>query len=136
MGRAWNFAHKDRFRGYSKRWRQNHPDRYAALNRRTALNRKLKALGIISGSQPHCARCGCNDVRVLEVNHVYGGGDQERRTLNNTNLIQAVVYGQRPVDGLEVLCSACNGIDFIERKYPDLHGRLRVVWSGGENPCP
>jgi len=26
------------------------------------------------GLEPHCSYCGCDDVRLLEVNHRFGGG--------------------------------------------------------------
>ena len=38
--------------------------------------RRLNLLNIVSNNNPHCVRCGRNDIRLLEINHKNGGGGQ------------------------------------------------------------
>lgn len=90
---------------------------------------RLQALRMIAGTDKlQCIRCGCDDVRLLEINHKNGGGvkDQENRGGSN-GISQAIVSGRRGVEDLEILCRPCNAIDYLERRYGPLP--MWVVWS-------
>lgn len=70
-----------------------------------------------------CKGCGCNDIRVLQINHVHGGGTRERLSmgLSGFKLIREIVAGRRGVDDLDIRCANCNIIFEYEsgrRKLP------------------
>lgn len=121
-------APRDRSEGPGK-WRAvpGNQQRYSAAVR-DRLRRRV--FFRVSGSiVPRCARCGCDDVRLLELNHRNGGGAKELRAIGSQRKLQyAIATGKRPVDDLEVLCKPCNAIHALELKYGALP--MRIVWEG------
>lgn len=80
-----------------------------------------------------CAKCGCDDTRFLEVNHIKGGGNIERKELSkddnyeSQNMILLIHNNKRGIEDLNLLCKPCNGIDHLERVYGKTG--LKVVWD-------
>jgi len=88
-----------------------------ALGRRTGESRPgklhttvIKMLGGV------CVKCGCTDLRVLEVNHIDGGGKTEYLSKSNQAFYWKVFYGERTIDDLNVMCASCNALYEYERK--------------------
>lgn len=82
---------------------------------------RLEALQIVSGSvKPKCSNCGCALIELLEINHMYGGGNKERRQRNYKckPFYADIVNGKRRTDDLDVLCGVCNRAHYIERISP------------------
>lgn len=59
-----------------------------------------------------CARCGINDMRVLQLDHVNGGGTQENKRIHARGV--AIRALENPTD-FQVLCANCNWIKRWER---------------------
>jgi len=76
--------------------------------------RRLKVLQILGGK---CVRCGNADLRVLQINHIAGGGIKEYRALNGHlgKFYMAIVSGERRRDDLNLLCANCNVLYEYER---------------------
>jgi len=80
-----------------------------------------------------CAMCGCDDIRLLEINHIIGGGHKEQQRLKKTdhnlsqNFTMLIHKGKRGTEDLNLLCRVCNSIDHLERVYGNTG--LRVVWD-------
>ena len=74
-----------------------------------------------------CSNCGCNDINLLEINHMNGGGKKELDALKSGDLKYLIINGSRKTDDLNLLCRPCNGLDYLERKFGRLP--LRVVWD-------
>ena len=80
-----------------------------------------------------CAMCGCDDIRLLEINHIKGGGNKEWKRMrgvnhsSNQNLTMLIQKGKRGTEDLNLLCRVCNSIDHLERVYGNTG--LRVVWD-------
>jgi len=114
---------------YSRRWREKNPEKVRAANLARTLEEKRRAFAII-GSR--CVRCGCDDVRPLETNHVDGGGSAEARERIARGVggptWHAVLRGERTTDGLNTLCRLCNALEYVERRFPDLKGAWRIEW--------
>ncbi len=94
--------------------------------------RRLKALSLIAnGASVRCANCGCDEYSALEINHVGGGGRREYKAhgYGAKALYERIASGQRGVDGLSILCKVCNILEFVERKFPQLRGRITVMWK-------
>jgi len=91
--------------------------------------------GVLSKIDPamKCAMCGCDDTRLLEVNHIKGGGKKEQQTFkednhrSSQNIIMLIHKDKKDTEDLNLLCRVCNSIDHLERVYG--HTGLRVVWD-------
>ncbi len=69
---------------------------------------KIKALTHYSGGDyPHCVKCGIDDVDVLCLDHINGGGTKERRQTNRKD-IHRILYSKNYPDGFQTLCANCN----------------------------
>ncbi len=88
-----------------------------------------KVFAIISKStEPECANCGCDDIRLLEVNHKNGGGGKEmEKGRNSMAFYRDIIALRRPVDDLEILCRVCNAKHYLEMQYGKLP--IAVVWQ-------
>src|ERR1019366_8045405 len=66
--------------GYERQLREANPDAYVLRKAKQCMdwfNQKTAAIAALGGK---CARCGITDPRVLQIDHVSGGGSQERRS--------------------------------------------------------
>lgn len=81
---------------------------------RTELYRKLR-LQIIKRLGGQCVVCGNNDYRVLQIDHVHGGGEQERKFINvwtyYRRILRDICSGR-----YQLLCANCNAIKKYENR--------------------
>lgn len=90
---------------------------------------KKEALIKISG-EAICVYCGCNDIRILEINHKYLGGSKERKDKPcnvGHGLYIKITNGLREVNDLEVLCRVCNALHYVKKKF-DINN-FKIKWS-------
>lgn len=78
-------------------------------------NQRLKLIQILGSkcSNPNClVPNGCNDVRCLQIDHINGNGNRDRRIMGGT--IALVRYYLKNLDeaknDLQILCANCNWI--------------------------
>lgn len=75
--------------------------------------RRLRA-AVIAVLGGRCVRCAFTDVRALQIDHVEGGGTQERRSLSGAALCRKIL--RDPASGkYQLLCANCNWIKRAER---------------------
>lgn len=121
LTKAYDKANPEKARAKVRRWTQRNPDygpRYrrenrdkiAEKSRRELWKAKRAAFQKLGGK---CRRCGCTDIRALQVNHVNGGGTKEK--LHGGDMYRAIVCGKRNTRDLECLCANCNLIWEYER---------------------
>lgn len=55
-----------------------------------------------------CARCGFDDIRALQIDHVNGGGAQETRRGGYQRMVARIARGM--TEGYQLLCANCNWI--------------------------
>jgi len=59
-----------------------------------------------------CNNCGCEDVRVLQINHVYNDGHELKRGGRIRGLdskhYRAIVRGEDDLSRYELLCANCH----------------------------
>ena len=72
-------------------------------------------LGVISLLGGKCVGCGISDPRLLQVNHVNGGGLQEVKGLTTHQFYRKILKGERKTDDLNLLCANCNVLYEYER---------------------
>lgn len=105
-----------------KIWEKIHKKERAAIGRKRL---KMTVFNIISNNNPICANCGCDDIRLLEVNHINGGGNRELKSGKNTNVFMWAIYmGRRKTDDLNLLCRVCNALHYLESKYGKTRHRI------------
>lgn len=61
-----------------------------------------------------CNRCGIADWRVLQINHVNGGGTKDIRTKRTRGIYKEILEGSREGD-FNLLCANCNILYEYER---------------------
>lgn len=112
-----------------KQWLADPANRKAKSKKDYVLQRKRIFFRLSGSIHPRCVRCGCDDTRLLEINHKNGGGHQEVEQGRKSQAFHhAIAVGKRAVDDLELLCRPCNALHYLEL----LHGPLpmQVVWKG------
>lgn len=73
---------------------------------------KLRKKAIDSLGGPKCKHCGFSDERALQIDHVNGGGVEERKRIGWKTMLRRVI--QQPHE-YQVLCANCNWIKRAER---------------------
>lgn len=109
-----------------KQWSKSRRNRKAKGSKDRSLLKKRLFFAISGTINAKCVRCGCDDWRLLEVNHKNGGGRKELG-IHSHAFQWAVVMGRRKTDDLEILCRPCNAIHYLERKFGPLP--MRVLWG-------
>ena len=85
---------------------------------------RVKALRILAkGETVCCVKCGYQDVRALQIDHVNGGGRAHYKTYSPQSLYLAIIRGENQVP-LQILCANCNWIKRFENN--EMPGRPRV----------
>ena len=79
--------------------------KYKQTNDHNALNRE----SILDHFGRRCCRCGFDDVRALQVDHIDGGGTQHYRSLN-WNRIRFTRDILTHPEKFQLLCANCNAI--------------------------
>ncbi|MEK6879333.1 MAG: hypothetical protein AABY22_06995 [Nanoarchaeota archaeon] len=104
------------FQEYNKKHRNKAKEIYEARYR---FKIKIKVIQKLGGQ---CKICGIKDIRVLEVNHINGGGSKETREKTNRFYI-GIANGNRKIDDLELRCANHNII------YEYEQGRRGKYWK-------
>lgn len=79
--------------------------------------RKEEIIALYSNGEMCCSICGCDDIRVLEIDHINGNGNvdrEKRKTSGNSGWYKEITTNKR--DDLRVLCRNCNWIHWHEKK--------------------
>ena len=128
-------------REYAKAYILLHPERKHLLadwlathkkehSDRTRADLMATVFALITKShlKPICNSCGCDDRRLLEINHKNGGGGKElAKGYNSVKFYRDIAGLRRKVDDLEILCRVCNAKHYLELKYGKLP--IKVVWE-------
>lgn len=104
----------------------NNKNAISARNKRYNDRLKREAMEVLGGIK--CVGCGNGDIRTLEVNHIDGIGKGHR--FFGAQLYVRILDGRLPREKFNVLCRLCNVLEYIERRYPDLKGKIGVKWKG------
>jgi hypothetical protein len=114
--------HKDLCKEKVKIWHDNNVDSINKYHREYNKNRynkfRIAVFNLLSNNNPHCVRCNCDDIRLLEINHKNGGGKKEIR--NSIKFYNDILSEIRKTDDIELLCKVCNSWHYLELKYGEL----------------
>jgi hypothetical protein len=69
-----------------------------------------------------CIKCGFTDKRALQIDHIYGGGTKENKTISRHRMSKNILSN---APGYQLLCANCNAIKRYESKeipmkYPEV----------------
>ncbi|MDD3412375.1 MAG: hypothetical protein PHY47_00055 [Lachnospiraceae bacterium] len=81
---------------------------------------KNKRLEVINALGDKCCRCNFDDLRVLQIDHINGGGSQERKTKSGTSYLYHVL---KNLSKYQLLCANCNWIKRYEEDPPQIGNR-------------
>ena len=71
----------------------------------------MELLAMLGGAV--CVKCGFNDYRALQVDHIDVGGTKERRVLANSHKIVNAIRINK--EKFQILCANCNWIKRDEK---------------------
>lgn len=121
INKKWRESHKEQQKAYKKKYNEENKDRIKIYYLNRNKERRKKILDIISGGNPVCVRCGCDDIRLLEINHKNGGGTKEtNKGRNASQFWNDIRSGKRKTNDLELLCKICNAEHALELKFGKL----------------
>jgi hypothetical protein len=106
---AWKRAHSEKVKEDNRKYYQKPETKERLSERRIRLHQE--AIIVLGGK---CAHCGFSDMRALQIDHVNGGGHQERKHVNQETICKRILQGK--TEGYQVLCANCNWIKRIEQK--------------------
>lgn len=93
----------------NKKWAQANRDKTNAYKRKYELKKKNEVFDLLGRK---CAVCGFSDERALQIDHINGGGNKERKSMRGRKLY-AHILSLGGV-GYQILCANCNWIKRIE----------------------
>ena len=108
-GRQWRSDNKEHCREYEQTYREAHAEHIRKRQRDYARNFRQRVLEAFGG---RCVRCGFNDWRALQIDHISGGGNREHQGSKG----HAGIYRRalREPDQFQCLCANCNNIKRYE----------------------
>jgi hypothetical protein len=110
--RAYLKEYYKRLTPEQRKQRQENSKKYANSDRaraRRTINRRELRLAFIEHYGGKCQCCGETTIEFLTIEHVNGGGRQERKTMNSEHLMRKLRREGWPDDGkYSVLCFNCN----------------------------
>lgn len=93
----------------------------ACNSERLSKHRKEQREQVLTALGNKCVRCGMEDHRVLEIDHVNGNGAEERRMYGGNSFVELVIhngmfreYFYSHLDEYQILCANCHTIKTIE----------------------
>lgn len=119
--RKYRKLHPDKFRESQLKYKHSIKGRIATIKERHKLrDRVIFALG------SRCVRCGFNDKRALQIDHLNGNGTKERKKYNSLKLYYLHVL--KNLTDYQLLCANCNWIKRSEKhEYPHSIDYLTVM---------
>jgi hypothetical protein len=126
--REWAKNNSERRKEIQRNWRKNKYWENPSYRTKEILNAskrskaktvelRLEILRYYGGLIPKCSLCQTEDIEVLDIDHIDGGGSAQRR---NQNLLGSKFYywlkRNNFPDGFRVLCRNCNWKEYLRKK--------------------
>jgi hypothetical protein len=100
-------ATKEYFREHHRKYKE----KYRENNKRYHHRIRMSVIGILGGK---CSRCGFEDWRALQIDHINGGGSKEKIACTvhyQSMVIKSAMNGENKY---QLLCANCNWIKGYE----------------------
>lgn len=105
--RAWRESNRDRVKTRRDEWRASNLDRDRGYSREYNRKKREEAITALGGK---CSGCGNDDPRVLQIDHIDGGGGADRKNGRMAILNKAIAGDP----SLQLLCANCHCIKTFE----------------------
>lgn len=107
--------HKEEKRAYGRKYysKPEVKERCRKLAKRRIQKRRLLLIKLLGNK---CVKCGFDDWRALQIDHIHGGGNKERKKRKHMDsyyksIIESVKRGEKKY---QLLCANCNWIKKYE----------------------
>ncbi len=100
---------------YKQEWQRKHLKQHMTNSVWHRLKRKIIVLSIYSNYKMCCEVCGEEDVDVLTLNHINGGGYKHRKKIGS-DFYGWIVRNNFP-SGYNVLCFNCNWKERLDKAW-------------------
>ena len=97
---------------YLKEWRQKNIDLIRIRIKKFNWITRKKVIKMLGGK---CILCKTEDLRILQINHINGGGAKELKKISSSTFYNRIAKGIRDTKDLEVRCANCNILAEYER---------------------
>lgn len=123
--KAWRAANPDKVREQLRRYRDSHREQIKAANERSRARlgpeywrekNQANKRELIAAYGGKCACCGETEIAFLTIDHINGGGRQERLSLGNSGVLKKIRDAGFPNDLYRCLCMNC--------QFGFMHGRI------------
>ena len=104
------YSNKEKHNEHQRKYRANNMEKIRESERRWWYNRKIKLFKSMGGQ---CIHCGINDHRVLQIDHINGGGKTEIKKVSRKSYYGLV---KKNPEKYQLLCANCNWIKRWEEK--------------------
>lgn len=126
--KRWRERHKLEFSLRNKKWKEENKEHVREINLQSGRRFRIKNKGYynkyyLSIKQKmfeiigcRCIKCGLDDFRTLQFDHINGGGGKEIKQFGNS-VVMLRYYVKHPEEAkekLQVLCANCNWIKRYE----------------------
>ncbi len=94
---------------YQAQYRRDHREKSRAWSKKYADTLRANLIWVMGGK---CCKCGFDDPRALQVDHVFGGGNKERSLVKSNLSAKALAkkIEQFRQGKTQLLCANCNWI--------------------------
>lgn len=100
---------RDRKIAINKKWAESNREKVNAYKRKYELKKKNEVFDLLGRK---CSVCGFSDERALQIDHVNGGGNKERKSMRGKKLYGHIL--SLGGVGYQILCANCNWIKRVE----------------------
>jgi len=117
--KEYRIKNKQKISNQMKIWRLNNKEHLKKTKKNARVELKRLIIDKYSNGTGCCVKCGFNDSRALQIDHINNDGAEERKKLFGSRLdagIRFYYYLKRNnfPDGYQVLCANCNIIKLRE----------------------
>jgi hypothetical protein len=136
--RKYRIEHKDRVAATAKRSRKKHKDQRRLERKLYGRNKRIEILSHYSMGKPKCKRCGNDDIRVLSIDHINGGGCKHQQEIKSKNgqhkktTLQQWILNNNFPEIFQILCMNCQYIKRWEHNEHPYQQLTSLTASGGE----
>jgi hypothetical protein len=118
---------------YNKEWRKRNPE-MAVAHRKTTNQRRRDAVITLFGGK--CKKCGFDDPRALQLDHVHGAKEPRGHPMRNgSRLYDALLKGERDTEEYQLLCANCNWIKRVEEDECRKNRKISTRWLTSTESC-
>jgi len=122
---------------YLKEFRQRNRANKLCTDQKHNWDNKVRVLSLVADNKPiQCVRCGIRDKRILQIHHINGNGQRDRKFYYKTNITVRLNNSKEKVniEELEIRCCNCNILaeyDDLKRRYTNIIGfddEFNPIW--------